>query len=1781
MTIDANNLQVNAGLDAYVTDIDGVNLVTTVSAGGVLQLLAGGDITDEAGLAAITAGDTLWIEANGGNGSINLDNDGMAMSGANGITLRAQNNIFLGQDGGAGSTYSTAGGDIGIFADTDANNTGRFSMQENSAINSNGGNIMFNVSQFDLEPGSTVNAGAGTVTITATTAKKIDLNNVGDNDSALVLDIENVELDRITANTLVIGDTAMGGDLEIVNAMDTSAGGFDYHLDLRNAGAITSTVAGDVITAGANNITLNGGTINFSNGGMSGNVINLTTNAANLGTMNVAGNITATDNFTASTTGFDSDMLLGGTIAADNAIMTTTGDESRISTGAITATNDIDIDTTGVNGDVTTGVLSGVNATLDATNDLSSIAISGANLTGDLNIATTGATFGAITINGATNANDITFSTTGANSNINMYGGNVTAGGNLDATAANSDIVLDLLANRTHQAQNISLTANSITISRAGTLVEATGTGVGQNLTFDDNGGTPDPAINPGDTINAGGGGLVLIDGDFASAGTVRAAGGDNGSVTINYDASDLDLTDVTIMAEGGGVIRIVNDASGPGNNGTLDEQAGTGAGGTGIISINTTNMFDVVGTGANLTGSNIIFNVDDQVNLSGVFNASLINATTMNGDFTLTDTLTDLELGNLSAGGNIDIIANLGSINQNGTIDAADASLAALGDTSTLTTNGDITLTGDLSMTTTGATDSGISQTGDITAANAIFNTAGTNSGITMQDAGGGYTIANTLDIETLQADSAISLTGNVSAATLSVETQQVNSAVSVTGNVTTTGNTWLRTNRDDSDITMSGDISANRFDMTTSGDNSTITAGGGTHTATSLAIINTTGTGSTITLNGDINVTNGTGDLDIGTMGANAEIFVNADISAGDQVDVSTLTDGSHINLNGNVTGNTVNLSATGNGANIHQGAANIVNATDLNFNLGTGFAGTGIQRFNTNTVNLTANANGGDAYINETDDIAIGASDMNGGILDVVANGSFTTTGDISGDVISLDTTAANGSLTLNGNVTGATSVTLEATGAGTVTQNAGRVGGGLVTVTAATDIGSAGNRFDTDAATLDISGNNVYIDELNGVTLGAGNSAVMAYDLTAGGDIDVTGAVTGNTVNLNTTGVNGTININGGSVNGATAVTLTTPGNGAVNLMAGGNLISINGTVSVIADNMDLSGGTIDAGNGDVTLAASTASRSIGLGGGAGLLSLTNAELNNLSAGNLTIGNNATTGDMSIDAIDLTAVDASLHLRTAGTITDADPTDDSIPNIILANNRDITFDGAGGLGTGQIGNPGLGDLDVQIGGTGMISVKTNNAAAYINLTDGGYVGTFDVGTAGFELSAENGSILDGNGAANNFTAGADSYLTASGTIGTDTDPLDVNIVGGDLFVSAGGAVNGVSVNIDGTVMPTNDLSVVGGPPGLVIFNGGTTFAPPPPSSSSSGGTTFDPGPSLQVVDAIASLDPSLLTQPVTVVISTDSTASDDGSGTASPVRTEDMLNATVAFGSGSFTYEDKDLGQLDYVANASTDKVYVIVPLGDQIIKIIPVGSNPNAIIVNRAMKTAYVANSGSNTVSVISTSNLEVMTDIPVGEHPEGLALSPDGENLYVANSAANSISVIDTRNNRVVRTIEGNLSQPSGIDISPDGRTIYVANSGSNTIAVIDAGTGRISGEITVGNNPQALAVNPNGKALYVLNTFDGTMTIIDTDTGSVSRTVAVGPTPYGISVSRDGEKVYVADMSETSITIFDSTNFSVQNTISGNNIPLRFNIESLSQKTTAKPLQVGTRLTP
>jgi len=110
-----------------------------------------------------------------------------------------------------------------------------------------------------------------------------------------------------------------------------------------------------------------------------------------------------------------------------------------------------------------------------------------------------------------------------------------------------------------------------------------------------------------------------------------------------------------------------------------------------------------------------------------------------------------------------------------------------------------------------------------------------------------------------------------------------------------------------------------------------------------------------------------------------------------------------------------------------------------------------------------------------------------------------------------------------------------------------------------------------------------------------------------------------------------------------------------------------------------------------------------------------------------------------------------------------------------------------------------------IDIKAGGTITTTTVTANGGFAVNLN----------ATAGDLLDAAGGMI----------TAGAESTLKASGVVGTNLNPMDVNIAG-KLWILAGSMQDEVSANIVGTVNggdATERVEILlPAPPGLVILD-----------------------------------------------------------------------------------------------------------------------------------------------------------------------------------------------------------------------------------------------------------------------------------------------------------------------------------------------------------------------
>ena len=265
-------------------------------------------------------------------------------------------------------------------------------------------------------------------------------------------------------------------------------------------------------------------------------------------------------------------------------------------------------------------------------------------------------------------------------------------------------------------------------------------------------------------------------------------------------------------------------------------------------------------------------------------------------------------------------------------------------------------------------------------------------------------------------------------------------------------------------------------------------------------------------------------------------------------------------------------------------------------------------------------------------------------------------------------------------------------------------------------------------------------------------------------------------------------------------------------------------------------------------------------------------------------------------------------------------------------------------------------------------------------------------------------------------------------------------------------------------------------------------------------------------------------------------------------------------------------------LAYVANESSNNIWVINTLTNVVVTTIPVGRNPTALAATPDGRKVYVSNSKDNTISVIDTATNTVVTTIEegVGPAPLAIAFTPNGKRAYVTSFGSQAacmsgppgdprqgttVFVIDTKTNVVVETIAGVGPCPTGVAITPNGKRAYVLNERAASVSVIDTTTNTIIGVIRVGFTPVSVAITPNGNRAYVTNLFGNspfptpapdTVSVIDITTNTVIETITVGDGTLGLDITPDGARLYVANSFSGTVSLIDTETNTVIKTITG-----------------------------
>ena len=267
-----------------------------------------------------------------------------------------------------------------------------------------------------------------------------------------------------------------------------------------------------------------------------------------------------------------------------------------------------------------------------------------------------------------------------------------------------------------------------------------------------------------------------------------------------------------------------------------------------------------------------------------------------------------------------------------------------------------------------------------------------------------------------------------------------------------------------------------------------------------------------------------------------------------------------------------------------------------------------------------------------------------------------------------------------------------------------------------------------------------------------------------------------------------------------------------------------------------------------------------------------------------------------------------------------------------------------------------------------------------------------------------------------------------------------------------------------------------------------------------------------------------------QPVNDVF--DPGQADPATGTTTAAAdTSGQAAAGQALQAGSLTRQP-----VAWVANYGSATVTPVNLASRKAGKAIPVGTDPQAIVVTPNGRTVYVANGGSGTVTPIEVATGRAGPPIRVGTDPVALAVTPNGRTVFVANQGSGTVTPIEVATGRAGPPIPAG-SGPRAIAVTPNGRTAYVVAWEGGTVTPIDTATDEAGQPIQVGSFPSAIVISPRGGTAYVANYGSDTVTPITIATQTAGRPIPAGNAPDALAVTADGREVYVVDGNSDEVT--------------------------------------------
>jgi DNA-binding beta-propeller fold protein YncE len=145
--------------------------------------------------------------------------------------------------------------------------------------------------------------------------------------------------------------------------------------------------------------------------------------------------------------------------------------------------------------------------------------------------------------------------------------------------------------------------------------------------------------------------------------------------------------------------------------------------------------------------------------------------------------------------------------------------------------------------------------------------------------------------------------------------------------------------------------------------------------------------------------------------------------------------------------------------------------------------------------------------------------------------------------------------------------------------------------------------------------------------------------------------------------------------------------------------------------------------------------------------------------------------------------------------------------------------------------------------------------------------------------------------------------------------------------------------------------------------------------------------------------------------------------------------------------------------------------------------------------------------------------------------------------LWVTLGDSDQLVEVDAYSFTEVRRITTD-PRPHGLAASRDGSKIYVGSDRTGNLQVIDARSGRIEGQIPLGNDPNQMTLTHDGRYAYVPMRGEDSVAIVELNPLRLLRKVPMNKGPHDAYTTGDGSRIYVGAQYGNAVAVFDPATF-------------------------------------